>query len=123
LQPENKVGELIVAEAHAGDPLCKRTVELFVDLYGAEAGNLAIKTLPFGGFFIAGGIAPQILKFMQQDNRFMNAFKSKGRMEKVLQDVPVYVVKNDKIGEFGARVKGKMIVAQLSREGAIRAKL
>jgi len=120
-----RFSELIVNEAKMGEPLCRRTVELFVDLYGAEAGNLAVKTLPFGGFYIAGGIAPKILNFMTEEDRFWNAFKAKGRMEKVLQDIPVYVVLNKQIGEIGAQIKARMIIEQINREEgtAIRSKL
>ena len=91
----------ITAGAAAGDPLCRRTVELFCEIYGAEAGNLALKTLATGGVYVAGGIAPKILDFMK-DGRFREAFVSKGRMRPVLEHIPVQIVLDTGAGVLGA---------------------
>ncbi|MCI5211719.1 MAG: glucokinase, partial [Candidatus Electrothrix sp. ATG2] len=85
------------------DPLCKETMRIFVKAYGAEAGNLALDILPFGGLYIAGGITLQILELIRRNN-FMEAFIDKGRMEPLLKKIPVHVVKNKKIGVEGAAV-------------------
>src|SRR5438128_6075961 len=61
----DKAPAAITAGAVAGDPLCRRTVELFCELYGAEAGNLALKTLATGGVHVAGGIAPEVAGLME----------------------------------------------------------
>jgi glucokinase len=83
------------------DLLCERTMQIFVEAYGAEAGNLALKLLPYGGLYIAGGIAAKILPLMQ-DGRFISAFKQKGRMHSILEKVPVKVVLNSQVGLLGS---------------------
>ena len=83
------------------DPLCERAVQLFVELYGAEAGNLALKLLPYGGLYITGGIAAKILPLMEKGD-FLQAFLRKGRMRSLLNQVPIYVVLNPKVGLIGA---------------------
>jgi glucokinase len=92
---------VITAEALDGDPLCRHTVQLFCEMYGSEAGNLALKTLATGGVYVAGGIAPRILDFMQ-DGRFRRAFVSKGRMQPLLEQMPVQVVLDTGAGVLGA---------------------
>jgi len=91
----------ITAAAVAGDPLCRQVVELFCKLYGAEAGNLALKTLATGGVYVAGGIAPKILDFMK-DGRFRAAFVDKGRMRPMLERMPVQIVLDTRVGVLGA---------------------
>ena len=83
------------------DALCTEAVRLFVDLYGAEAGNLALKALAIGGVFIGGGIAPKILPMMQ-DGRFMSAFKAKGRFSGLLDKVSVKLSLNPRTPLIGA---------------------
>jgi glucokinase len=82
-------------------PLCMQALDLFVTLYGAEAGNLALKIMATGGVFIGGGIAPKILQKLI-DGPFMAAFTAKGRLQDLLQEIPVRVILNDKIGLQGA---------------------
>jgi len=118
---KNAQGSVITREAVNGDPLAVRTVELFIDLYGAEAGNLALKTLPYGGIFIAGGIAPTVFKLMQDNDRFYKSFKDKGRMEGLLSHIPIYVIRHENIGLLGAKWKAKNIAKKLS--GASQSKL
>lgn len=83
------------------DYLCYQTMKIFVEAYGAEAGNLALKLLPYGGLYIAGGIAAKNLPLMTQGN-FMKAFRSKGRMTQLLSNIPVHIVLNAKVGLIGA---------------------
>ncbi len=85
----------------AGDPLCRQVVELFCKLYGAEAGNLALKTLATGGVYVAGGIAPKILDFIT-DGRFREAFVDKGRMRPLLEQMPVQLLLDTNAGLLGA---------------------
>ncbi len=85
------------------DHLSEQTMQLFVESYGAEAGNLALKLLPYGGLYIAGGIAPKILPLLET-SEFMQAFSNKGRMKPILAKVPVYVVLNPQVGLIGAAV-------------------
>lgn len=83
------------------DTLSEQTLQMFVELYGAEAGNLALKLLPYGGVFVAGGIAPKILPLLT-DGRFLSAFNHKGRMSPLLEMVPLHIVLNPKVGLIGA---------------------
>ena len=92
---------IAVAAAKNTDPLSKNTMELFVELYGAEAGNLALKLLPYGGLYIAGGVAAKNLPLMQTGS-FINAMVDKGRMRALLERIPVYVILNEQVGLIGA---------------------
>lgn len=83
------------------DALSREALDRFVSLYGAEAGNLALKMLARGGVFVAGGIAPRVLERLRS-GIFMNAFLDKGRMRPVLEAMPVRVVTNDRVGLLGA---------------------
>ncbi len=90
----------VAAQEHQ-DPLCQNTMQLFVKLYGAEAGNLALKLLPYGGLYLAGGIAAKNLPLMQS-GEFIQAFNRKGRMSALLEQVPIHIVLDPKVGLIGA---------------------
>src|SRR5262249_4959095 len=81
--------------------LCALALDDFVDIYGAEAGNFGLKTMALGGVYVGGGIAPKILPKLQQ-SRFMQAFKNKGRLGALLEQMPVRVILNDKTALLGA---------------------
>jgi len=81
--------------------LCVQALDLFVSLYGAEAGNLALKVMATGGLYVGGGIAPKILQKLQ-DSTFVQAFLTKGRMQPLLEAMPVRVILNDKTALLGA---------------------
>lgn len=80
---------------------CSQALDLFVSLYGAEAGNLALKAMARGGLFVGGGIAPRIIERLKQPT-FTEAFTAKGRMKALLEGMPVHVIVNDKVGLLGA---------------------
>ncbi|NEO31078.1 MAG: glucokinase [Symploca sp. SIO3C6] len=84
-----------------GDLLCQQTMKMFVEAYGAEAGNLALKLLPYGGLYIAGGIAAKILPLIQEGS-FLRVFRHKGRVSPLLEKVPVHVILNPQVGLIGA---------------------
>jgi len=86
-------------------PLAEQALDLWVSIYGAEAGNMALKVLATGGIFLAGGIAPKILPKLSSP-LFMEAFVSKGRMQPLLEAIPVRVITNDKNGLLGAACYG-----------------
>jgi glucokinase len=98
--PGAVIGELGTSGA---DDACARALALFVSIYGAEAGNLALKTLPTGGLFVSGGIAPKILPAMTRDGAFVQSFLAKGRMRPVLETIRVAVVLETRAGLLGAR--------------------
>jgi glucokinase len=80
---------------------CMNTLAIFVDAYGAEAGNLALRSLATGGIFVAGGIAPKILPALT-DGRFMSAFLDKGSFRSMLERIPVRVILDTDAGLIGA---------------------
>ncbi len=94
-----------------GSEVARKTVEIFVDIYGAEAGNLALKTLPRGGVFIAGGIAAKNLDWFR-DGRFMSAYADKGRMRGLLLEMPVAVISNPRLGLLGAKTVAMELVTR-----------
>ncbi|HLJ96461.1 MAG TPA: glucokinase [Gemmataceae bacterium] len=83
------------------DPLCVATVELFSTLYGAEAGNLALKCVATGGVFVGGGIAPKMLSVLQGGS-FMRGFTDKGRFSGLMKSMGVSVALNPAAPLIGA---------------------
>lgn len=84
-----------------GDALCVQALDLFVALYGAAAGNLALKLMASAGVYLGGGIAPRIIEKLKGPE-FMAAFTGKGRMKDLLQEIPVRVIMNDQTALLGA---------------------
>lgn len=82
-------------------PLCARALGLFMKLYGAEAGNLALKMMATGGLYVGGGIAPKNLEWVR-NGPFIEAFLAKGRMRPLLEAMPVRLLLNDQTGLLGA---------------------
>jgi glucokinase len=82
-------------------PICEQTLDIFVSVYGGEAGNCALKFMSTGGMFIGGSIAAKILPKMKEET-FLHAFREKGRMQNLLEEMPVRVVLNDDAGLLGA---------------------
>ena len=88
--------------ALAGEcPLCGEVLDLFVSLYGAEAGNVALRNLATGGIYLGGGIAPKIIERLKGPG-FMLAFTAKGRLSPLLETIPVRVILNDRTALLGA---------------------
>ncbi|MFB0537013.1 MAG: glucokinase [Anaerolineae bacterium] len=85
--------------------LCVAALNAFVSILGAEAGNLALKVLASGGVYLGGGIPPRILPALEQE-RFMKAFRHKGRMSDLLARMPVHVILNPKVAVLGAACHG-----------------
>lgn len=90
--------------------IAMQTLDLFASIYGAEAGNLALKCMALNGVYIGGGIAPKLLAKLK-DGTFMKAFTNKGRYKRLLSTIPVHVVMNDRTGLLGAA----SIAAQLAQ--------
>jgi len=93
----------VISRAAISDscPLCTQTLELFVSLYGAEAGNLALRALATGGLYLGGGIAPKIVALLTRP-LFMLAFTAKGRLSPLLEAIPVRVIRNERTALLGA---------------------
>ncbi|MDX2254738.1 MAG: glucokinase [Pseudanabaenaceae cyanobacterium bins.39] len=84
-----------------GDPLAVQTIQMFLEAYAAEIGNFALKLIPNGGIYIAGGIAPKLLPLINASN-FLAIIKSKGRVSPVLEQIPMHIVLNPQVGLIGA---------------------
>lgn len=95
------------------EPLCTQALDLFVSMYGAEAGNLALKAFAIGGVHIGGGIAPKILPKLQ-DGTFTRAFADKGRFTDLLRSIEVKVALNPRAALIGAAHYGLMLVDRRS---------
>jgi glucokinase len=81
--------------------VCAEALRLWTEAYAAEAGNLALRTLAFGGVYIAGGIAPKILPKLQ-DGSFLRVFCGKSKFAELLARVPISVVVNEDAPVWGA---------------------
>ncbi|HXJ90504.1 MAG TPA: glucokinase [Candidatus Binatia bacterium] len=98
-------------------PICEQTLSVFVSVFGAEAGNCALRYMTTGGIYIGGVIAAKIAPKMQ-DGTFMKAFLDKGRMESILKDMPVQIIANDDAGLIGA---ARYTLVQKAFKGSSRA--
>lgn len=81
--------------------ICVKTLDLFVSIYGAQAGNLALTVKATGGVFVGGGIAPKIIEKLK-DGTFLNSYKDKGRLSHVVEGAPVAVIMEPKTALIGA---------------------
>jgi glucokinase len=81
--------------------LCHAALHLFVSIYGAAAGNLALQVMASGGVYLGGGIAPKII-WKLRDGTFMKAFRDKGRLSPIVGRIPVKVIMNDGAALWGA---------------------
>ena len=81
--------------------LCVQALDIFISLYGAEAGNLALKVMATGGIYIGGGIAPKIIEKLKGP-LFMETFAAKGRLKSLMESMPVRVILNDMTALRGA---------------------
>jgi glucokinase len=97
----------------AKSEICEKALDMFVSVYGAEAGNLALKVLSVGGVYIGGGIAPRILEKLK-DGTFMKAFTDKGRLSQLLINMPVRVVLESRAALMGAAAYAEARAAELS---------
>ncbi len=119
-EPSDALAERIVAGDPAAaigdaaldgtDGCAAQALDIFARLYGAEAGNLALKFLATGGVYVAGGIAPKILSRLRA-GPFMDGFLAKGRHSQLLATIPVDVVLETKSALFGAAARAEALVA------------
>ena len=111
--PNAVIGELGQPGSSHPDELCAQTLDIFVAVYGAEAGNLALKVLATGGMFIGGGIAPKILDKMK-DGAFLHAFTDKGRLSELLVQTPVHIILESRAALMGAAAYAEARAAEIS---------
>jgi len=94
-------GAATISRFSAAEPIARQASQLFVQIYGAFVGNIALAALPRGGIYVAGGIAAKIATQMQEGG-FMRAFSDKGRFGGLLSTFPLSIVTNPQIGLLGA---------------------
>lgn len=94
-------GAEIAQRAEEGDERARRTVAMFVDAYGAEAGNMGLRVLARGGVFLAGGIAAKNVPWFT-DGKFVEAFVRKGRFRPLMESIPADLIVNEEVGLLGA---------------------
>lgn len=108
----NPAAEIAEAGLKGQADIAKQALDLFASIYGAEAGNLALKALALDGVYIGGGIAPKLIQKLQ-DGTFMKAFTNKGRYKRLMANMPVKVVMNQQTALLGAAsVAGALSRAQ-----------
>jgi glucokinase len=108
--PNAVIGE--AGEAGTSE-LCSKALEMFAASYGAEAGNMVLTVLATGGMYIGGGIAPKILKTMQ-NGVFMQAFADKGRLSELLVHTPVHIILESRAALMGAAAFAEARAAEIS---------
>lgn len=106
-------GPAVIAEAglKGQAEIAKQALDMFAAIYGAEAGNLALKTMALNGVYLGGGIAPKLLAKLQ-DGTFLRAFTNKGRYKRLMSNMPIRVIMNDKTALLGAA----SVASQLARQ-------
>jgi len=100
VQPDAITAEWVNKHSQKNEAADK-ALTLFVQIYGAYVGNIAMLIKPFGGIFITGGIAAKMVEKMQSE-QFRNAYLNKGRMRTLVDQIPVYLVTDERIGVLGA---------------------
>jgi glucokinase len=101
--PAAAIAKFASAAGAERDGLCDTTMDLFCEIYGQEAGNLALKVLATGGVYVAGGIAAKNIARMQ-DGSFARGYGDKGRLGNIVRSIPVRCVTNQRSGLIGAAV-------------------
>ncbi|KAG5176969.1 glucokinase [Tribonema minus] len=97
-------------EVRARGSLCRQTLEMWATHYGMEAGHAALKFMPLGGLFLAGGMTPKLIDWLTgPDSCFMKAFKDQGRVSPMLDAIPIYAVLEEDIGQRGAHYAALML--------------
>jgi len=97
----------------AKSEICVKALDMFVSVYGAEAGNLALKLLSVGGLYVGGGIAPRIIEKLK-DGTFIKAFTDKGRLSQLLVNMPVRVILESRAALMGAAAYAEARAAEMS---------
>ena len=90
-------------------PRCVETLDVFIEAYGAEAGNIALRGTATAGVYVGGGIAPKILPALRE-GRFLHGFRSKDPMAEFVGAIPVAVILNDDAGLLGAAVYAQEVL-------------
>lgn len=96
-------GDIISAGLEKKDELCMKVVKKFTEILAVEVGNMALKTLPYGGIYLVGGVTGAILNYLETDNFFLHTVHQKGRLSSVVRRIPIYAIKPEvELGILGA---------------------
>jgi glucokinase len=106
--PAEQPAAISEAALSGGCDRCMEALDIFVEAYGAEAGNLGLRGVATAGVFVGGGIAPKILASLT-DGRFMSAFRAKAPMTDLVAMMPVHVIVNPDAGLLGAAVAAQRL--------------
>ena len=111
----------VISEAALGgvDALAEKTMQMFVSIYGAVAGDLALLTKATAGVYVAGGIAPRILPRLT-DGTFIDAFRDKGRLSSLVEKIPVRVILEPRTALLGAAAHAMGVAATATRRNRTR---
>ena len=90
-------------------PICSQAMDLFIDCFGAEAGNMALRGFSTAGVYVGGGISPKILPRLR-DGRFVAAFEDKGRFRDFLKQIPINVVLHEDTGLEGSAQYARLML-------------
>jgi len=104
----------VIFENAFGDtvsPLCRKVIDLFLDILGAEAGNLALKLYARGGIYIGGGIVPRIAEKVDFAG-FLAHFQAKGKMEQLMKTIPVRLIIRGDAALLGAAGYGQELFSR-----------
>ncbi len=106
ISEEDLAPEISRAAVEGRSPLCEMALDLFLELLGAEAGNLALKYLALGGIWLGGGIVVKVLERLKGTPHFLRGLMNKGRMREQIERMPVRILVNDKTALLGAANHG-----------------
>lgn len=106
MQAKDPAAAISAAALSQRSPLCEQTLDVFLELFGAEAGNMALKFMARGGVWLGGGIVVKVLPRLKSTPHFLNGFTSKGRLTELMKKIPVRVILNDKTALLGAAAHG-----------------
>lgn len=109
LQGGDRARTISLCGLDRSSPLCSSALDVFASVYGAVAGNVALLLMAVGGVYLGGGIAPKMLARLKEPQLFRAAFVDKGRLRPMMEQIPVRVVLDDRVGMRGA--------AQVASEG------
>jgi len=117
LEARGKDAGVVANYAESGN-LCQQAMDIFAGCYGAACGSWAIQTLPFRGLFITGGVSKRLAdKLKCSKGHFMRAYHNKGRVAPLLDQVPLYLVKSDDMGQRGAHLRSVRLLHEYLEEG------
>ena len=110
---EEVTGEMIVDYGmKKRDPLCLKVIDKFSEILAVEVGNMALKTLPYGGIYLTGGVTNGITEYLLHSDTFLEAFYAKGRQEKKMRKMPIFIVKPEiQLGLEGAEECARRLLA------------